>query len=279
MLPGVGKESDSMFSIGEFSKITGLTVKTLRFYHEEGVLSPAQIDPQSGYRYYDYAQIESARVIAYLRELEFPLADIKEILRCAGDEGELLDAMQRQRALLEEKIQRFRTMVRSLDRFIQEERQARTMSGQSEFAVEEKTLTPMLIAGVRMKGCYGDCGKGFAKIGRSMGRYIAGKAMLLHYDCEYKENDADFEACMPVKQGKQVDGVSVRELPGGRCVSLIHKGPYDQMGPSYAKILDYIKQKGYRVVSPTREIYIKGPGMIFKGNPKNYLTEIQMLIE
>ena len=51
------------------------------------------------------------------------------------------------------------------------------------------------------------------------------------------------------------------------------------MGRSYAKILAYAKQKGYAIATPTREVYIKGPGMIFKGNPKNYLTEIQMLIE
>ena len=119
----------------------------------------------------------------------------------------------------------------------------------------------------------------FAKIGRAMGRHICGKALLLHYDQEFKEDDADFETCMPVKQAKQVDGVAVRELPGGRCVSLLHEGPYDDMGRSYAKILAYAKQKGYAITTPTREVYIKGPGMIFKGNPKNYLTEIQIPIE
>ncbi|HEX2972276.1 MAG TPA: GyrI-like domain-containing protein, partial [Tepidisphaeraceae bacterium] len=129
------------------------------------------------------------------------------------------------------------------------------------------------------KGRYSDCGKAFAKLGRSLGRYISGKPLLLHYDTEYREEDADFEACMPLRQRKEVEGISVRELPGGRCVSLIHKGPYDQLGRSYARILDYVKSKGYTIVSPTREIYIKGPGMIFKGNPKNYLTEIQMLVD
>ena len=108
--------------------------------------------------------------------------------------------------------------------------------------VQEKTVPPTLIAGVRMKGHYADCGKGFAKIGRSLGRFIAGPAFLLHYDTEYKEDDADFEACMPIRPTtKQVDGVSVRQLPGVRCVCLIHKGPYDQLGPSYAKALKYAR--------------------------------------
>ena len=80
---------------------------------------------------------------------------------------------------------------------------------------------------------------------------------------------------MPVRQGKRLDGVSLRELPRARCVSLLHKGPYDELGRSYAKLLKYVKERGYSIEMPTREVYIKGPGMIFKGNPRNYLTEIQ----
>ena len=61
-------------------------------------------------------------------------------------------------------------------------------------------------------------------------------------------------------------------------MSIVHKGPYDQLGRSYEKIASYLKQKNHQVTAPPREIYIKGPGMIFKGNPKNYLTEIQFPI-
>src|SRR5262245_11887000 len=85
-------------------------------------------------------------------------------------------------------------------------------------------------------------------------------------------------ACQCTK-GKAKDGISIRELPGGRCVSLLHKGPYDQLGRSYDKILPFGKEKGYEIVMPTREVYLKHPGMIFRGNPKNYLTEIQMVIQ
>lgn len=145
--------------------------------------------------------------------------------------------------------------------------------------VQEKILDPLLVAGIRMKGRYSDCGQAFAKIGRSLGRFICGKPLLLHYDTEYHEADADFEACMPVRHRKDVAGISVHELPGGQCVSLVHQGPYDQLGRSYAMIFKYINERKYRAIVPTREVYLKGPGMIFKGNPKNYLTEIQILIE
>ena len=61
------------------------------------------------------------------------------------------------------------------------------MAKNGEFSVQEKTLDAMLIAGVRMRGCYSDCGKGFGQIGRRMGRHICGKPMLLHHDDEYRE--------------------------------------------------------------------------------------------
>ena len=76
---------------------------------------------------------------------------------------------------------------------------------------------------------YSDCGDAFGKIGKAMGMNICGKALCLYYDSEFKETDADFEACLPVRKGKSADTISVRELAGGHCVSLIHKGPYDTL--------------------------------------------------
>lgn len=145
--------------------------------------------------------------------------------------------------------------------------------------VREKDLEPVLIAGVRMKGKYADCGKGFAKIGRRFGRHISGKPMLLIYDTEYRETDADFEACMPVSKGASVEEISVRELPGGHAVTLLHAGPYDQLGRTYEKLLSYIQERGYQATTPCREIYIEGPGMLLHGNPQKYVTEVQMLVE
>lgn len=265
-----------MFSIGEFSKLTQLPIKTLRYYHEEGLLVPRFVDPETGYRYYEQGQIETARAIVFLRGLEFPLAEIKELLRPDGDQ-DLLVALERQQATVKERIRQLRKAVNSLDKFIAEEREARTMA-QIDESIQEKALEPVLVAGIRTKGRYSDCGPLFGQLGRSFGRHICGRPMLLHYDNEYREDDADFEACMPVRQAKVVDGVSVRELPGGRCISLVHRGPYDQLGRSYAQVFPYINQHKYKVLSPTREIYVKCAGMFFKGNPKNYLTEIQVLV-
>lgn len=266
-----------MFTIGEFSKVTGLTVKALRFYHEEGLLAPSFVHPQTRYRYYDPCQIEAARIIAYLRRMEFPVAEIRQMLRHVRDGDDLLDTVERHKADIEQRLRRLRKVARSLQQFISEERQGRVMA-QGTQEVREKTLDAMLVGGVRMKGRYSDCGKGFSRIGRALGRYICGKPFLLHYETEYKEDDAEFEACFPIRQAKAVDGVSVRELPGGRCLSLLHTGPYDQLGRSYARILKHVKERGYAAAVPTREVYLKGPGMVFKGNPNHYVTEIQILI-
>jgi DNA-binding transcriptional MerR regulator/effector-binding domain-containing protein len=272
-------EESNVLTIGEFSKVTGLTVKTLRFYHDRGLLVPAWVDDQTGYRHYDARQIDKARIITQLRTFDFPLDQISKMLVDCEDEADILDFLEGQRKTLDERMRQYRDIVATLQKIIHNEREARMTMQNSSFNVEEKTLAAQLVAGVRMKGCYSESGKGFAKISKAFGRHISGSCFLLHYDSEHKEEDADFEACMPVRQAKVVDGVSVRELLGGRCVTLLHKGPYNELGRSYAKILAHIKEHKYEILMPTREVYLKGPGMIFKGNPKNYLTEIQILVK
>jgi DNA-binding transcriptional MerR regulator len=69
-------------SIGEFARRSRLSVKALRLYDELGVLVPARVDRVSGYRYYGDAQFEQARLVAMLRQLDLPLAAIKELLVC-----------------------------------------------------------------------------------------------------------------------------------------------------------------------------------------------------
>jgi len=265
----------SLYTIGEFSRMSGITVKALRFYHEQGLLIPSEIDPQTGYRYYRYTLLDRARAIVYLRELELPIEQIKQVLKGTEDDDEkLLSALEQHKTHIEQRLRALRRAAKSLDTFIKSERQAKLMSQQTD-QVQERMVDPMLIAGIRMKGRYEECGKAFGRICRAFGRSASGPPMMLHYDQEYKENDADFEACIPLKQSKTVEGIAVHQLDKAKCVTLLHRGPYDQLSASYAVITKYVKDKGYHVTSPTREVYLKGPGMIFKGNPKKYLTEIQ----
>jgi len=277
----VSTRVSGMFTIGEFSKITGLTVKTLRFYHEKGLLVPAAIDPATGYRSYDDRNVERAGVIVALRELEFSLDDIAQILSDCADDEDMLAFLERQRASLAERMGQLAGAVRQIERLIHKQRQGREEEAMfaKPFETEERELQPMLVAGVRMKGRYCECGRGFALLAKRVGRYIAGKPLCLYYDGEYREDDADFEPCFPIRREVHVDGVALHRLPGGRCISLVHRGPYEELGRSYARALKYAKHRSFEVQLPTREVYLKGPGMIFRGNPQKYLTEIQLLVE
>jgi DNA-binding transcriptional MerR regulator len=267
-------------SIGEFSKATGLTVKTLRFYHEQGVLRPSSIDDRSGYRYYRPEKIEVARVISRLRELGFPLRDIAEIIESHDEESDIIEYLEQRRSAIQQKVDALQDAAALIDQIVSSERETRTMVKSLTFEIEEKQVEPLLIAGIRMQGRYEDCGKAFSKIGRRYGRHIGGKAMMLHFSTEYREDDADFEACFPIRKNTgEFDGIAVRDLPGGRFLTLVHRGPYQELSRSYERAIRAMKQRGYPIHAPCREVYLKGPGMIFKGNPRKYLTEIQFRID
>lgn len=267
-----------MFTIGEFSRIAGMSPKALRFYHEQGLLVPASVDPRTNYRYYDERNMETARVIAWLRGLEFSVDAIRQILQEAQDAGDLLEALKRQQEAIEQRVRRLKRVSGSLRQFV--EREARLQAALAAGPrVEQKPVPPMLVAAVRMKAPYSDCGKGFARIGRQLGRLICGPPLLLHHDAEFLEDAADFEACFPIRPAKPRDGIEIRALPAATCASLLHNGPYDEMSPSYAATLGYVRQLGQVVLMPTREVYLRGPGMIFRGNPRRWVTEIQIPIQ
>jgi len=270
-----------MFSIGEFSTISGITVRTLRFYHEVGLLVPAAVDPETNYRAYDERNLETAKVIAALRGLEFPLEQIREILNECRDDEDALGQLERQQKLLTGKVRYYQTVLNTINQLVEKERRTRDESKMATATptIQEREVDSMLVAGIRMQGSYSDCGKGFATLGKTLGRQIAGKPLCLFYDGEYREGDANFEPCMPIRKLISSNGITVHELPAVHCVTLMHHGPYEDLKNSYAKLLKYVHAHEYKVSLPTREVYVKGPGMIFRGNPKKYITEVQIPVE
>src|SRR5947199_8397522 len=73
----------TLLTIGDFSRMSYLSVKALRHYHETGLLEPARVDPDSGYRLYDATQVRTAQVIRRFRELGMPIEQVKEVLNAA----------------------------------------------------------------------------------------------------------------------------------------------------------------------------------------------------
>ncbi|MDQ8203809.1 MerR family transcriptional regulator [Pelagicoccus sp. SDUM812003] len=266
------------YSIGEFSRIARVTVKALRLYHDRGLLVPDFVDPESGYRYYAPDQVSDARVIQALKAMGFSLAEIKQLLEECVEDGELVAHLNAKRRDLETKVSSFRKSIDEIDGILRVTPSGEELEGNAH-EVEEKQIPAMLVAGYRMKGRYDEVGKGFKVLGRHAGRFISGRAMCLYYDGEYKEEDADIEPCFEVKRAVDKEGVASRELPGGTALTYLFKGPYERLSEGYAKLFEVVKREGAKLVSPSREVYHKGPGMILKGNPEKYLTEIQFLVE
>src|SRR6185503_6934463 len=107
-------------TIGEFEQVTHLSVRTLRRYHESGLLEPASIDPSSGYRYYATEQIPSAQVIHRLRELDVPLAEVGKIL-ATDDPQARADLIAAHLDRLRTSLDRTRAAVTSLQRLLRPE--------------------------------------------------------------------------------------------------------------------------------------------------------------
>ena len=131
----------SLYSIGEFSQVTGLSVKTLRFYHEKGILIPSSVDETTGYRFYDAGKVEKARVIMRLRQMEFSIEDIAAVLGECGDEADILNYLERRKNVLQQRIREDRDIVHSLDEIISKERAPGSFSKAAISPSEEKTLS------------------------------------------------------------------------------------------------------------------------------------------
>jgi len=100
--------------------------------------------------------------------------------------------------------------------------------------------------------------------------------MNLYYDGEYRDI-ANIETCLPVKKIVK-SACECKVLPGATVATIVHIGPYDTLPKSYEKLFEYIHTQGKTSLLPIRELYLKGPGMIFKGNANKYITEIQVPI-
>lgn len=266
------------YSIGEFSQVARVSVKALRLYHERGLLRPDFIDPESGYRYYSVDQIYEAQVIRLLKDIGFSLAEIKDILEGGDDDEAVIDRLKRKKLELHERVQSYRRSIHEIELLMKQER-AGVNAGADGDDVEERMIPDMLIAGHRMVGQYHEVGRGFALLGRYAGRVTVGKPMCLYYDGEFRENDANFEAAVEIKSAVSRPEIDCRVLEGGRAFCVMHRGPYNRLSEAYQKLFAAVKREGVAVRQPTREAYHKGPGMILKGNPERYLTEVQFLIE
>src|SRR5204862_391748 len=107
---------------------------------------------------YDESKIEKARVIMRLRQMEFSIEDIATVFAECGDDADILNHLERQKQFLQQRISEDRDIVRSLAEIIAKEKEAKRILENGSYTVEEKSVGPVLVAGIRMKGKYSDCG-------------------------------------------------------------------------------------------------------------------------
>ena len=192
-----------MFTIGEFSKITGLTVKALRLYHEKGIIEPHLVDEKTGYRYYNHQDAEKARVVRLLKGMRFGLDEIAEILKGCSEDADAVELLQRQRNNLQGRIRNLKKARRHIDSIITAERKAIAMTSDKTSEIVEKHVPDMRIASIRWKGRYSESGRHIGRIAKKLYRFLAGKPFNMYYDEGFKEEDADIETCFPVAKTRK----------------------------------------------------------------------------
>lgn len=259
-----------MYKIGEFSKITSLTIKALRYYEEQGILCPSERD-KNGYRLYNDSDYERARLIVLLRELDFSMMEIRDVIANYGGEEDLAYFLKEKQAQILERISGEKALLKKL-----EEALPGGMDGgnvKQEYAVRVQEEEEVTVVSIRFRGAYSDVGNYIGRLYKAAGNKASGCPFSLYYDEEYRE-DADVELCVPVKGMVQAPGISCRKLPGSRTIRTIHRGSYDELGYAYKALLDAAFERKLQPEVPSREIYRKGPGLIFRGNPSHYMTEL-----
>lgn len=264
-----------MYKIGGFSKITNLTVKTLRYYDEQDILNPSYRNKENGYRFYDENDFKKAQLILLLRSLEFSIAEIKEVLSNYENPSDLSYFLEEKKKMIQDKIREEKSLLEKIDLFIKPNGME---EGYMEYKIGVKTIEPVTVGSIRYKGKYSDVGKYIGKIYKALKGNAKGSPFNCYYDGEYKE-EAYIEVCVPTSKSIKHPDITVKELPQIKALCTTHIGTYDSLNVAYKALFDYAEENNIKYTIPSREIYVKGPGMIFKGNPNKYVTEIIIPIQ
>lgn len=264
-----------MYQIGEFSRITRLTVKTLRYYDQEGILSPSGRG-ENGYRLYSGGDFEKAQVVVLLRELGFSVSELRDAAGRCQDPGELRAVLTEKRSLLARELREGQRRMREIDRRLTLLKKVELRMQDYKFEIRE--LPAVRAAALRARVPYGEIGGQMGKLYKAVKGGGDGAPFNLYYDGAHAE-PADMETCVPLKPEARPKGVTVRTIPACRALCTLHVGPYDTLNLAYKALLDYAAAHGLRLRTPSREVYRKGPGMVFKGDPDRYETEIAVPLE
>jgi DNA-binding transcriptional MerR regulator len=258
-------------TVGDFSRITHLSVKTLRHYHQVGLLEPAQVDPHTGYRYYSDQQIPAAQVIRRLRDLEMPVADVKAVLT-APDAASRSVLIAAHLDRLEAGLARTRAAVDSLRNLLEPPDTAPAIVRRSVPATPAAAIRQVVDRDDVLPWWEGALGELHASM-RAQHLDAAGPSGGLYASELIQHDRGEATVFIPVRGPVRVIGrVEPVVIPPAELAIISHPGSLDDVDVSYGKLGSYAAAHEISVDGPLREYYLRGT--IDTSDPAGWVTEI-----
>jgi DNA-binding transcriptional MerR regulator len=235
---------EGLLSIGQFAEASRLSQKALRLYATKGLLPPAWVDPDSGYRYYRPEQVRTATVIALLRRAGMPLAEIRSFVRDPNPEW-LRDYEQRVADELAER----RRALRYLQRLMEEE--------ELMYDLQTRQVPEVRYASSARRVRIDDLEPFISATFSELGAEAApAPPFVLYHGPVNEEDDGPVEVCVPRADGEG-------RLPAGDVVFTAISGAqchFPEILGAYEAVYSWTKQQGRESDGPPREIYVNGSG-------------------
>ena len=249
-------------AIGDFSRMTHLSVKALRHYHDVGLLRPAAIDEYSGYRFYEPGQVKTAQVIRRFRDLGMPLDDVRAILTApdvAGRTEVIIAHLERMEAQLAETQAAVASLRSLLEHPVQ--------PGEIEHRVAPAVVAVAIAGRVTEAGLGEWWGAAFAELYgalRAAGVQAAAPAGALYPAELFHTESGEVVAFVPVPAAVPLPPgsggrVSMREIPGAELAVAVHRGPFAELDQTYGVLGTFVTEREIGVDGPIREYYLVSP--------------------
>lgn len=143
-----------------------------------------------------------------------------------------------------------------------------------EYIIEIRDIEPIRVASLRYKGIATEANKVFPNVFKSIKGKTNGAPFFCYYEMNPETKMGEMDLCVPTEETPTASGIEAKEMPRIKAVCITHIGSYETLYKAYGAIDQYAMEHNLKLQSPFREVFIKGPGMLLKGNPNQYITEI-----